>query len=458
MSEPAPTPEKMAQPCPPRRRQLLTLSIVGGAILLLAGISILLVLGLRGTGQPSEPTPAPTVRTEPTAPASVSPTTVPTCQTIISSGDVEVSIALPVSLAVRDATFSVEPIVPQAQAWTYPPDRSGIAVWVCGTVVNYIIGLEPTPENETLLTNLTPGDDIKLQLSSGAVLPFRYAGREEVAAGDENALAQQQPGLTLVLTASGAWQIARAAYVAEAEAMEPPSSEGSAQPGQPVQIGDARVTVNRGHEQRSDDLPPGTMYYLVEYSVENVGQAPLATEQFSMKLIDSMGNTYLLSPRASAAGESGLLTGEIAPGTSARGSAGFLVPDPLQTGTLLWVFSPGAGSVAQASVSIAYEGEAESVAQVDVTVNDAFFGSDGNRLILEGEVRNTGTKPLTIEAADISLSSSAGLGELIMPAPPLPWAIEPGEIQVIELQYQRPDASTVLLEILGYTFEIDGLQ
>jgi hypothetical protein len=361
---------------------------------------------------------------------------------------------------VKDAAFPVEPIIPQDQAWNYPQDRSGIAVWVCGTVVNYIIGLEPTVDNETLVTNLTPGDEIKLQLTSGAVLPFRFAGREEVTAGDEDALAQQQPRLTLVLTESGTWQIATADYVAEAESMEPPPSEGSAQLGQPVQLGDARVTVTRGHEQRSDDLTPGTMYYLVEYSVENVGETPLATDRFSMKLKDSMGNTYLLSPPGSAAGESGPLSGEISPGASAQGTAGYLVPDPLQAGTLLWVFSPHAGSEAQASVSISYEGEAggePSVAQVDVTLDDAFFGNDGNTLILEGVVHNTGTAPLIIEAADISLSSSAGLGELITEAPPLPWTIEPGARQVIELQYQRPDASTVLLELLGYSFEIDGL-
>lgn len=174
-----------------------------------------------------------------------------------------------------------------------------------------------------------------------------------------------------------------------------------------------------------------------------------------------MGNTYLLSPPASEAGDFGPLRGEVAPGNSAQGSAGYLVPDPLPSGPLIWTFSPRAGSEAQASVSIPYEGGAgdePSVTQADVAVNDAFFSSDGNTLILEGEIRNTGTAPLTIEEEDISLSSSAGLSELIVAAPLLPWTIEPDETQVIELQYQRPDASTVLLELVGYSFEIDGLQ
>jgi hypothetical protein len=328
-------------------------------------------------------------------------------------------------------------------------------------VVNYVIGLEPTPANQALITELTPGDEIRLQLTSGAVMRFRFTGRGEVAAGDGGPTAQSQPQLTLILAEGDVWQIATADYVAEAESMEPPPSEASAQPGQPVQTGAVRVTVNRGHVQRTEGLPAGTMYYLVEYSVENTGETPLGTDRFSMKLKDSIGNIYLLSPSASEAGEFGPISGEIAPGASAQGSAGYLVPDPLPTGTLTWSFSPRAGSEARADVRIPYDGEPEaqpSVIQAEVTVNDAFFSNDGRTLILEGQVRNTGRESLTIEEGDVSLSSSAGLAELTMTAPPLPWTIAPGEAQVIELQYRKPDASTVLLELLGYSFEIGGLQ
>jgi hypothetical protein len=439
----------------------MILTMAGGAVLVLAAIAIIVVLALRATGRPSDVTPTPTEAMEPTATAPTSPVPTTACDTIISGGDVEVSIALPISLTLRDTTFPVQPMVPASQAWSYPPDRSGTAVWVCGTVVNYVIGLEPTPENETLVTALTPGDEIRLQLATGAILPFRFAGRAEVAPGDEAALAQQQPRLTLVLGRNDTWQTATADYVAEAESVEPPLSEASAQLGQPVQVGDVRLTVNRGYVQRTGDLPSGTMYYLVEFSVANEGDTPLSADRFSMKLRDGMGNTYLVSPAGSEAGESGPLSGEIAPGSSVQGSAGYLVPDPLPAGSLIWTFSPSAGSEARAGVSIPYQGEAggePSVTRADVTINDAFFSTDGNTLILEGEVTNRGTGPLTVEQADISLSSSAGLGDFIMAAPPLPWTVEPGEAQVIELQYQRPDASTVLLELLGYSFEIGGLQ
>jgi hypothetical protein len=69
-----------------------------------------------------------------------------------------------------------------------------------------------------------------------------------------------------------------------------------------------------------------------------------------------------------------------------------------------------------------------------------------------------GTGPLVIEVSDISLSSSAGTGNLRAAAPPLPWTLEPGQLQIIELQYDKPNASAVLLSLLGFSFEIGGLQ
>jgi len=461
MTELPSRPPRETQPRSPQGRRVLILSIVGGAVLVVAAIVIIVILGLRGSDAPSEATPAPTAIPQPTQTVAASPLPVPSCDTIISSGDVQVSIALPISLTFGDWSYPVEPIVPAEVAWAYPADRSGTAVWVCGTVVNYVIGLEPTPENETLVTGLVPGDEIRLRLSSGAVLPFRFTGRREAPSGEEDALAQQQPRLTLILAEGGTWQIAAADYVAEAEPMQPPLMGESGQVGQPTQAGDARVTVTRGYVQRVDALPAGTAYYVVEYTVENVGETPLTGDRFSMKLDDAMSDTYLLSPPGSEAGEFGPLSGEIAPGASAQGSAGYLVPDPLPNGALSWTFSPRAGSGAQAVVSIPHEGPAvsePSVRQANVAVLDAFLNSDASALILEAEVQNTGSDALIIEEADISLSSSAGLGELLLTAPPLPWTILPSERQVVELQYARPDASTVLLELLGYSFEIGGLQ
>lgn len=459
MNTPASPPERSPGSSSPHRRQLLVLSVAIGAVLLFIAIVILIYLGLRGTGQPSAGTPTPTEGVRPTATAPASPILAPSCEAILSSGNVEVSMALPISLTAGNAaSYPVVPIVPQEDAWVYPQGRSGDGVWVCGTVVNYVIGLDPTAANEELVGNLAPGDEIRLQLSNGAVLLFRVAERRDVSPGAAAATSQQQPRLTLVLPKSDTWQIAIADYAAEAEPAEPPTTGASAQLGQPVEVDGVRVTVSEGTLERRGDLAQGTAYFIVEFTVENPGEQPLATETFSMRLRDSLGNTYLVSPQASEAGESGALTGQIQPGASAQGSAGYVVPDPLPTGEIAWIFSPRPGSQ-QVSVSIPHEYTGDAVAlQPDVRVTDAFLSSDGSILIIEGEVQNRDTRPLVVEPSDVTLSSSAGVGELVTEAPPLPWTIQPGQLQVIELQYQRPEASTVLLELLGYSFEISGVQ
>jgi len=367
-------------------------------------------------------------------------------------------------MTVSGEPLPVTPVLSEQAGWTYPADGSGSAMWICGTVVNYVLGLEPTPDNETLLTNLRPGDEIKLHLSNGVVLFFRFVERRETAANEEGVFEQFRPRLTLILeTEAGGWQVATADYVAETEPVQPPQPGTQVQPGQPVRVGDAQVTVSRGHaESGGEGQPAETMYYLVEFSVENVGAAPLNADNFAMQLQDGVGNQYLLSPAASSAGEHVSLSGEIAPGATVQGTAGYVVPKTLAGPTLTWTFNPRPGSELRASVSIPYEGEGGGAepapGQAEVRITDAFLNSAGDTLIIEGEVSNVGDSTLTVELNDISLTSSSGIGELRVAAPPLPWTVEPGQTQIIELQYRRPEASTALLALLGYSFEIQGLQ
>jgi hypothetical protein len=450
----------------PQRRQLLVIPVVGGALILLGVIVLILFIGLRRClllrdgANASMPLQVVKLVSTPSAPSPTSPLAPPACETIISSGDVEVAVPLPVSLAMGDEPFPVVAVVSEQAGWTYPSDSSGSAVWICGTVVNYVMGLEPTPENEALLAGLRPGYEIKLSLSNGVELLFHFAELQEgVAASEASVFEQLRPRLTLILEREdGTWQVAMANYVSSTEPIEP-SAGTMAQIGQPVRVGDAQVTVVRGHAERGGtDLRPGTMYYLVEFSVENVGGAPLDAGGFNMELQDGVGNEYLLSPAASAFGEYGSLGGQVDPGTTAQGTAGYLVPDTLAGPTLIWTFSPGLGMELRAMVSIPYAAGTEPVAgQADVNISDAFLSDNDNVLNIEGEVRNTGNGPLTVETDDISLTSSAGMSSLRSAAPPLPWVIDPGQTQIIDLQYDTPAASTALLTLLGYSFEIGGL-
>lgn len=445
----------------PRNRQELIFSVVGAAILLLATAAIIVFLGLRAGNQSSAGPSTPSDSVEPTATTPASPLPTPGCEPVISSGGVEVSVAPPVSAVVRDTSFPVEPIIPDTEIWSYPSDRSGVAVWVCGTVVNYVIGLEPTAETADLIASLAPGESIRLRLANGTVLAFRFAGRREVEVGDESILAQQRPHLTLLLPGDGQWQVATADYVTEEVPAELTVSGSSVQPGEPALVGEVRVTVDRGYTTRIAGLAPGTAYYLVEFSVENLSATPLPAQLFSMRLRDALGNTYLASPVAGDAGEYGPLREEIDPAVSVQGTAGYLVPDPLPAGPVIWSFSPRPESEEHLQVTIpsdTAEGTASQRPSTDVIITDAFLSAEGDSLIVLGEIRSGAAESLSVQPDDVSLSSSAGVSELVAAAPPLPWSIGPGQTQVIELQYQRPAASTALLELLGFSFEIGGLQ
>lgn len=467
MSQMPPGSRESPQAGSPRYRWLLFAPVIVGILLLMIAVVLVIALGLRQVfskreANPGMPLEVTKVTPTATALATPGPTPAPSCETVISSDAVQVAVPLPISLTLASVPFPVAAVMPAPTGWAYPPDRSGSAAWVCGTVVNYVLGLEPTSDNRTLLAELRPGDEIKLHLSNGVTLFFRFVERREgVAANGASVFAQFRPRLTLIMeNDDGAWQISTADYATETDPVQPPIGT-MVQLGQPVQVDEAQVTVTNGYTQRSaPDLLPGTMYFLVEFTVENVGSAPLDAGIFNMQLQDGLGNSFLFSPAASAFGEHGLLTGQIEPGVTVQGTAGYLVPTMIEGPTLVWTFSPQPGSEFRASVSIPYETAAapDAPGQADVYVTDAFLSNNGGVLNIEGEVQNVGSGPLVIEVSDISLSSSAGMGNLRAAAPPLPWTIKPGQSQIIELQYDKPNASAVLLTLLGFSFEIGGLQ
>ncbi len=447
---------------PPPRRQIAAVAIVGVGLILMVSLGLFIFLGLRNLLREGEPSPTPTemVVSEPTV--SGSPLPSPSCETIISSGDVEVAVPLPTTVTVGSQAFPVAPTGASEEGWRYPPDQTEVTAWACGTVINYVLTLEPTAENRTQLNNLRSGDEIKLRLSNGVGLSFRFAEREEMPSDDPGVFSQQRPRLTLIVEQeSGTWLVATADYASEEEAIEAPAGD-IAQMGQPVEVGDAQVTVVKGYtSQEGAASAENSMYYLVEFSVKNTGDSPLVADAFSAQLEDNIGNVYLVSPTASEAGENGSLKGDIAPGASAQGTAGYLVPDPL-VGPLTWTFNPRPTRDVKAKVRIPYESEGETgnttgTGVLNATITDAFLNNAGDMLIIEGELHNSGEAPLTVDVDEISLTSSAGLSALVSAAPQLPWTIQPDQSQIIELQYEKPDASTALLELRGFSFEIDGL-
>ena len=153
-----------------------------------------------------------------------------------------------------------------------------------------------------------------------------------------------------------------------------------------------------------------------------------------------------------------MLGGEIWPGSTLQGTAGYLVPETMVGPEVTWHFCPRAELALWASATLAYEPPppSERVERYEVAITDAFLNRAGDTWVIEGEILNLGTEALIVEWDDINFTSSAGVGELLMTAPSLPWTIYPNQAQVIEFQYVKPNAPTALLTVLGYAFEIGG--
>jgi len=448
--DPSPTSRKSVT----RSRVILGL-VAAGVVLgaaLLVSLGFLAVRTLLPSEEPSSiPLEITRVVSSPLSPTPFSPP-------IVEVGESRMPLAVPVLLEAGGRSIQVQPSNPQGQdPWTAPAGQPGAATWIYGTVVNYVLGLEPTADNREMMDGLRKGDPILLRLSSGTRLTFRVQERQTVTAGTEALFAQTRPGLTLVLRDPDTWSVVTADFEA---ATEPTPAAGEALAGteQAVQVGDTRVTVIEGHAERGGaGLPSGTMIYFVEFSVRNTGTAPLNPAVFLMVLEDGLGNRYTPSTSASEAGRYGSLPDTIGPGQEVNGSAAYVVPDTLPGPNLIWIFSPSPTLELRARFSIPYSPPTPPATLPEVRVLEAFLGEGGAILHIVMEIHNPGNAPLTVGDQDISLSSSAGPGELRAAAPPFPWTIAAGDTRQVELQFARPGASTAVVTVLGYTFEISGM-
>jgi hypothetical protein len=438
-------------------RRSLPILLIGALAVLLCLVVVVLVfvLGLRPLLFPTrvEGIPLEIVRVTPGPTPQAGSPSLP----IAEVGGEAVTLPVPIVLQIGERTFPVQASPADSGAWLAPASASGAAIWVEGTVVNYVLGLEGTAEQTALVEQLAAGDQVLLRLSNGTAITFRVTGRESVPPDDTSIFAQHGSGLTLLLL--GGEAETRTAILAEVERVEEPTPDPAAvtiAAGQPTQVGDALITVERGHaEPASADAPPGTMVYLVEFALQNTGAAPLDARTFVMELVDSLGNRYLPSSSAAMQGDYGPLLRALNPGESVNGTAGYVVPELLSGPSLTWIFSPDAQ--VRAYFALPYEQPATALPAADVDVYDAFLDEDEGTLHILADIYNDGDAPLEVTAADISLSSRAGAGTLRLTAPPLPWTIPAHGSQDVELVFAQPDASSAVVTILGFAFEITGL-
>jgi len=423
---------------------------------------------LQGKGAPPTLVPIASPRPTSTPAAQEIPLTSPMIVPLVSSQDVRAAPAIPITLRVNGRTFPIVPDYRAGTGWPAPPTVPEQARWASGTLVNYLIGLAPDEENRALLEGLEEGNELILEMSTGVRLRFQVQGPAGPPEDEAALLAQNKPGLTLVLLTEEPQQrlVVTAGYAGE-ETSLPPELVAAPQGevGEQVQTASVRVSVLETRVVRAAEagLPPGSAYYLVDFSVENIGRQVLDPNLFQMELRDGAGNVYPLTLSANQFANYGLPTDPLKPGETVIGSAGYLIPEQFPAEELRWTFNPLPGSDQWVQVLLPYATPTPAptpppaVGYAEVYLDDAFLSKDGELLIVEGEVYNPSSAPVTLEAEAIRLSSSAGLAELVSTAPLLPITIAPGDSQIIELQFRRPAADSAVLEVLGYAFEISGL-
>lgn len=438
----------------------LLIGVVAVAIVLLCITSILIIRSLAGGEDSAAGTPT-------LNPTLLSDYVVPAADTILTDNNTpQPRTDTPSSIAMKGLEFRVLPYVVQDDGeWRYPAGQSGTAVWIYGTIINYVFGIEHTEANEALLDSLVEGSPITMTTSSNRVYRFGFTGREEVVSPGPELLAQNQPGLTL-MTLGGKRDthlVVYAEYLLPDEGLETGGSAGpSVSVGEPTQLGDIRLTVlETSYVYDHPETPEGWAFFQVDYQIENLSQETLDPNRFRMELQDGTGATYSLNLPASQAGTFGYLMLTIPPNTVAMGTAGYLVPAPLQGPKLSWSFSRLDTPERVIKVLIDFQPPAEIVDPgmlAAVSLSGAELSGDRTLLTVWGTVLNNSEEELLVTLDDVTLRGADDLMALRAADPALPWTVQAGAALSFRLAFQRPSSSVATFQVLNQPFEISGLE
>ncbi len=419
----------------------MLLIVLGACIILSVGVGALLSLRSdqpRGGAQAVDVTKLTTF---------TSPPPIPDDLTVLQEDDQPIRTVAPVQLDFAGASFPITAVLPEQGRWPIPADEENLALWIHGTLINYVVGLPYASTSEALLAGLSGEARIVLTLRNGARLTFTSPQVKYVDVDDRSPLAQTRPGLTLLLL--GGDQASRlvvsARYLPEAEL--PPDQQ---------QVEGLRLRVPQA-DLIEDETPPQAWFYVIEFEITNTTQSPIDPTFFDMVLEDGRTQRYVLNEEATRRGGSGRLTAPIEPGATVNANAGYVIPRDA-TPPMVWIFRSDPTASAAVRFVLDFTPPLPAPAQPDVELYEVFLDRARNVVVIAGTVYNTGESDLQATTELIALTSSQGQSNLVASAPPLPWNVSPGSYQDLELQFTAPlDSDTALLDVLGFTFEIEGL-
>lgn len=380
---------------------------------------------------------------------------------VSDSGTLSVTLDSPAGLTVGNRTFtSAAESIGADGLWAPETGDANAALWVNGSVVNYVFGLADTAENRQLLESLVPGDSIMLTTRQGVTHEFTFDSREEVPSADRTVFSQQTPGATILLLGGegDSRLVVRGRYEVGASAGAP--SGNVVQLNETAQLGDLQITpVATSYLANRPEAPPGFAFYLVDFTLQNVGLTAIDTANYRFVLTDELGNQYAANPIAGRLGNNPPLSGFVNAGQGVTATVGYQIPSGLVSPTLTWtVGNAQDGSSIQATLPFTSGAQTGQNAQVSIV--DVVITSDLSNLVISGQITNTSSQPLVIVREDLSLRTVAGSDFLLLASnPAFPWTVPPNQTLQFIVTYQRPFVENdAIFTALNQPFQLSGLQ
>ena len=374
---------------------------------------------------------------------------------------ISVTLDMPVSLSIGGRNLVVQPVsINPDGTWSPPLSGEDTAGWVYGSIVNYIMALNPSSENNALLESLAPGEQMIITTQSGSELVFEFESSSMVAVNDSSSFAQLTPGLTLALMQEGDDQrlIATGRFLLTESSGSTSSSGSEVGVGETAQLADLQVTVTGVTYLPNDpNTPPGFAFFIVDFQIFNTGTTAVDVSNLQLTLIDEVGNQYALNPVASRLGENAPLTGGfLNAGESLAVSVGYQVPDGLvSSSVVLTVRRTDTGE--QVRVNIPFSGSAAQ--NTNITLQSVEVSADLTSMNLIGQITNNGEQSVVATQDDVWLRTTDGSSYLMLSTnPAFPWTIPPGQTLQYAVTFQTPiGADTAIFNVLNQSYQLTNL-
>jgi hypothetical protein len=380
---------------------------------------------------------------------------------VSDSGAISVTMETPIFIRIGGEEFSVQAeVVPDDESWDPEIPNETTAIWVYGSVINYVFGLDNTKDNKELLETMALGDEIVLTSRSGASTTFTLSSRQSLSRDNRDVLAQRSPAVTIILDSDDPEEprlTVKGRYSAS-DIKNVSINEQVVELGETAQLEGLQITVNSvSYQAGRVEVPDGFMFYTVDYQVQNVGIARVDSGQLNMVLIDDLGNQYALNPIAAQLGNYPMLNRTLEPGETFIATAGYQIPLGLNSRFLRWQVSRlDSGSQIQVNIQFAEQQAAARLANTQI--QEASISEDGSSLIIVGQITSFGEQELIVDVGDLSLTSQGTVFLMLSVNPSFPWQVGAGQTIQFLVTFQRPLADTAVFTVLNQSFQLTGLR